>query len=104
MSRTVVQRLADRHERKSATAFGGKLTPASGAGWVHKGDHQTADEVIECKATGKTQITIKAEWLTKVFREATARLKRPIVEFQLAGEHYVVLRRHDYLELRGGEV
>lgn len=100
MSRTVLQKMADRHEKKSASAFGGKLTSNSGAGWVHKGDHQTEDEVVECKATGKTQITIKAVWLTKVFREATARLKRPVVEFELGGEHYVILTRHNYLEMK----
>lgn len=100
MSRTVLQKMADRQEKKSASAHGGRLTPRSGAGWVHKGDVSTQDEVIECKATGKTQITLKAVWLTKVFGEATRKLKRPVLEFSLAGEDYIVLRRHDYLELK----
>ena len=47
MARTVLQKMADRHEKKSADAFGGRLTSNSGAGWVHKGDHQTEDEVVE---------------------------------------------------------
>lgn len=100
MSRTVLQKMSDRQEKKSASAHGGRLTPRSGAGWVHKGDVSTSDEVIECKATGKTQITLKAAWLTKVFAEATAKLKRPVLEFELAGEQYVVLTRHNYLEMK----
>lgn len=100
MPRTVLQKLADRQERKAAEAYGGKVTPASGAGWVHKGDVQTEDELIECKATGKTQITLKAEWLRKVFLEAAARLKRPVLEFQLDGQEYVVLTKHSYMEMR----
>lgn len=101
MSRTVLQKMADRQEKKTAQAYGGRLTPRSGAGWVHKGDVSTEDEVIECKATGKSQITLKAAWLVKVFGEATRKLKRPVLELSLGGEDYVVLRRHDYLELRG---
>ena len=100
MSRTLVQKMSDLQEKKGAKAYGGRATPRSGAGWVHKADVQTADEVIEMKATGKTQVTIRAVWLVKIFLEATARLKRPVLELELAGEHYVVLRRHDYLELR----
>jgi hypothetical protein len=95
--------MSDLQEKKGAAAYGGRTTPRSGAGWVHKGDVQTAVEVIEMKATGKTQITIKASWLRKVFIEATGRLKIPILEFQLAGEQYVTLRRGDYLRLRGGD-
>lgn len=101
MSRTVLQKMSDRQEKKTATAYGGRVTPRSGAGWVHKADVHTEDEVIECKATGKTQITLKAAWLTKVFEEATRRLKRPVVELSIGGQDYVVLRRHDYMELRG---
>lgn len=103
MSRTVLQKMSDLQERKSAEAHGGRLVPRSGAGWVHKGDVSTDVEVIECKATGKTQITLKASWLVKVFGEATRKLKRPVLELSLAGEDYIVLRRHDYLELRGGD-
>ena len=103
MSRTVLQKMSDRQERLTAKAHGGRVTPRSGAGWVSKGDVHTEDEVIECKATGKTQVTIKAEWLVKVFGEATRKLKRPVLALSLAGEDYVVLTRHDYLELRGGD-
>lgn len=100
MPRTVLQKMSDRQEKRSAEAHGGRVTPRSGAGWVHKGDVSTEVEVIECKATGKSQITIKAAWLTKVFAEATRKLKRPVLELSLGGEDYVVLRRHDYLELQ----
>lgn len=96
----MMQKLSDRHEKKAAKVYGGRLTSNSGAGWVDKGDVQTEDEVIECKATGKTQITLKAAWLEKVFREAAGRLKRPVLEFQLHGVEYVVLTRHSYMEMR----
>lgn len=100
VSRTVLQKMADRQERKTAAAHGGRLTPRSGAGWVHKGDVSTEDEVIECKATGKTQITLKASWLEKVFNEAVRKLKRPVLEIELNGVSYVVLNRHHYIELK----
>jgi hypothetical protein len=99
VSRTLVQKMADLQEKRGAKAYGGKTTPMSGAGWSAKGDVHTHVEVIEMKATGKTQITLKAVWLQKVFLEATAKLKRPVLEIELDGKQYVVLTRHDYLEL-----
>lgn len=95
-----MQRMSDRQEKRTAAAHGGRVTPRSGAGWVHKGDVSTEDEVIECKATGKTQITIKAAWLEKVFGEAVRKLKRPVLEIELNGVSYVVLTRHHYIELK----
>lgn len=100
MSRTLVQKMADRQEKRGARVYGGRVTSRSGAGWSDKADVHTQDEVIEMKATGKTQITIKAVWLKKIFLEATAKLKRPVLEFELDGEQYVILTRHNYLELR----
>lgn len=99
MPRTLVQKMSDLQEKRGARAYGGRVTSRSGAGWSDKADVHTADEVIEMKATGKTQITIKALWLQKVFLEATAKLKRPVLEFQLAGKTYIVLERAEYLSL-----
>ena len=103
MPRTLVQKMADRQERRGAAAYGGRTTSRSGAGWSDKADVHTEDEVIEMKATGKTQISIKASWLEKVFVEATAKLKRPVLEFELNGKQYVTLPREEYISLRDTE-
>lgn len=92
--------MSDRQERRSAAAHGGRTTARSGAGWVDKGDVSTEDEVIECKATGKASISLKAAWLEKVFGEAVRKLKRPVLEFSLNDRDYVVLTRHHYIELK----
>lgn len=96
------QRMSRRQEAAGAKLHGGRVTPRSGGG-VIKGDVRTADEVIEYKWTGKEQVTIKGEVLEKVFDEAMAELKRPVVGITVRRQDYVVLPVFHYMELKNGQ-
>lgn len=93
------QRMSRKQEAAGAKLHGGRTTPRSGGG-VIKGDVRTKDEVIEYKWTGKQQVTIKGEVLEKVFDEAIAELKRPVVGLSVRGQSYVLLPEHFYVELK----
>ena len=96
------QRRSIRQERRGERLHGGRRTPGSGAG-VRKGDVRTPTEMIEYKYTGKRQVTIKAEVLEKLFNEAVAELRTPLLGLELNGKHYVVLPEHYYIEQRDGD-
>lgn len=98
MALTRGQRMSRRQEAAGAALHGGRRTPRSGGGPI-KGDVRTDDEVIEYKWTGKQQVTVKGEVLEKVFDEAVAELKRPVLGLSVRGKDYVVLPLHHYVEI-----
>lgn len=63
-------------EKSVAKKLGGSLTPASGAG-QSKGDIQLGDFMLECKSTKTDTLSIRRDWLQKVFREALSAGKTP---------------------------
>ena len=91
------QRMSRKQEAAGARTHGGRVTPRSGGGPV-KGDVRNDEEVIEYKWTGKEQVTIRGQVLEKVFDEALAELKRPVLGIQVRGKNYVVLPEHFYVE------
>ena len=104
------QRMANKHEAEVAGAFGGQVTPMSGAGWVSKNDVYTAFEQIECKATEAFSYSLRVGLLQELEKQALLSGKRMVldIKFQPRGERpgrFVVLTEDDYLELsaRAGE-
>lgn len=87
-------------------ALGGQRHAGSGNG-SRKGDGRVnrgrwyENELIEFKQTGKKQITIKAEDLDKIEREAAVTGRIPALVFELGGKEYVVHTRGDWMEYRG---
>lgn len=79
------------HEAVTARALGGNVQRASGATERHKGDVKTSDFLIENKTRlpssrdGARSMSIKADWLEKISREALAEGKDPALAFQITG-------------------
>lgn len=88
-------------EHKTAKAHGGRRNAGSGATWSRKGDVRTAHTLIENKRTDARQITLKANDLEKIWREAIAEGRIPVIEIEVGGKSYVVLTQSDYLEHMG---
>jgi hypothetical protein len=93
------RRQSQKHEKRLAKAFGGQRTAASGAFWQRKGDVRSDDILIEHKWTGKKQVTIRADVLQKIEREAILDYRTPVLGLHLDGRDYVVLNEEDYLEM-----
>lgn len=79
------------HERKVADTLGGRIQPGSGAFDSHKGDALRAGGkfpiLAECKRTsGHASLSVKAEWLGKITREALAKNRYPALSIQFDDE------------------
>jgi len=79
---------------------GGQTVAASGAFWSRKGDVRSHDLLIEHKWTGKLQVTVKAQVLEKIVKEAILDGRTPVLGFHLNGENYIMLQEDDFLEMR----
>lgn len=102
MARSEGQRQSQKHERRLASVFDGKVNAASGAFWFRKGDVRSDEYLIEHKWTGKTQFTIKSSHLEKIYREAILDNRVPVFGFHLNGKNWVILDEDDFLSLRDG--
>lgn len=68
----------------------------SGAGWKRKHDVRSEGVLWEMKRTGKKQITLKANDLESVRREAILEGRIPLLGFELNGRNYVVVEENDW--------
>lgn len=78
-------------ERKVASAIGGRIQPGSGAFESHKGDALREGGkfplLVECKrTTGNASLSVKAEWLGKITREALAKDRYPALSIEFDAE------------------
>jgi hypothetical protein len=55
---------------------------------------------MEHKWTGKKQVTVKADVLEKIVKEAILDGRMPVLGFHLNDENYVMLDENDFLEMR----
>lgn len=85
-------------ERVTAQLHGGRVQPGSGNTWARKGDVRTKFTLIENKRTDAKQITLKDVDLRKIWTEAWAEGRMPIIGFELSGRRYIVQLEDDYLE------
>lgn len=89
-----------RHEKRLESKYeGGQRSAASGAFWSRKGDVRSRYFLFEHKWTEKKSLSIKAEWLIKVAKEAIMESKIPVLAFHLCGRNYVILSEDDFDEL-----
>lgn len=99
------QRLARRHESRSAEFYGARLTPASGSRDA-KGDAETDDELFEFKHTERLSYGIKMSAWRRHRAAAIISGKRPVMEVEYTRpdgtnpEYVVVIDRDDYLAMR----
>lgn len=94
-----IRKASKAQERRTATAHGGRVQPGSGSTWNRKGDVKTKLTLIENKRTDAKSITLKAADLEKIWKEAWAENRRPVLGFEVGGKNYVVLPEDDYLGL-----
>lgn len=79
-------------EQRTAAVIGGKQQPRSGAGWSKKNDVRSDTLLVENKRTdNRRSITLKADDLEGVSRNAAQRGLTPVLQFDLNGRHYYVL-------------
>lgn len=118
--RRVNKRDSGFHGRKAeeslAKRLKGELQPGSGNLPGAKGDvkliarNQDQDFLIENKATTGASISVKQDWLLKIYQEALETGKIPALAFQFTNEagksekrdRWVALPEHFFKELIGG--
>jgi hypothetical protein len=89
-----------RQEREGMQRFGGVQNPRSGARWDRKNDGRTDWELIEFKRTdNQKSITLHHKDLRALRLHAVVECRVPVLCFELAGEHFVVLPDGDYHEI-----
>ena len=89
-----------RQEREGMDRFGGVQNPRSGARWDRKNDGRTSTELVEFKRTdNQRSITLLHDDLRSLRLHAVVECRLPVLCFELAGEHFVVLPEGDYHEL-----
>lgn len=101
-------RASMKQENEVLGSLGGKRHGGSGAAWSRKGDgrvngaHWTDPNhaLVECKMTGKKQITIKADVVEKIVTEAVLEGRVALLGIRLNGRDYILMEQPDYEELR----
>jgi hypothetical protein len=84
-------------EARVAAGLGARLQPRSGAGWSAKNDASSEKWLIECKRTdNKSSITLKAKDLEGLRTNAARVGKSPVLQFDLNGRGYCVVREEDF--------
>lgn len=76
----------------------------SGAGWVRKADVRTEDFMIENKLKVKADAksySMRAEDLTVLMKRARLEGRVGVMQVDLAGHSYVILREDDFLDIVG---
>lgn len=104
MSRTEDQRRSDKQEKRTAERYRGSVTPGSGRGWKFKGDVHTEHFMIENKTRrpdGKSY-TVNAVDLRDLTKRAIMAGRTGLLQFDLGGHSYVILREDDFLEAIDG--
>jgi hypothetical protein len=95
-SRIRILRQSRKQEERTAKAYRGSRNAMSGAGWVNKNDVKTEDFLIENKFTNnRRSITLKAIDLETLARNAIVSARTPMLQFDLNGRRYIVLREDD---------
>lgn len=94
---------SQKQEGRVMSNLGGVVNPQSGAGWAKKNDGRAGQFLVEAKcrasATAKS-ITIRAEDLLDVERNAVAEGRTGVLTFELLGRDYFVLTGEDFEELK----
>ncbi len=84
-------------EHRTAERYRGSRQAGSGSGWVRKNDVRSEDFLIENKRTdNRKTITLKADDLLALRNKAALEGRTGLLQFDLAGERWVVLHEDDF--------
>lgn len=96
-SRRFIQKKSRKQEERSAKVYKGSRNAGSGSGWLRKNDVRSHDFLIENKLTlNEKSYTIKHIDLKELNERAILQDRIPVLQFDLAGRHYVVLTEDDF--------
>ena len=91
-------------EKRVARQYNGSRTPMSGATWHSKNDVRTDELLIENKRTDNTAgIRLKSKDLEELDKHAAQEGRSAVLQFDLNGKEYVVIRSGFFRELCGQE-
>jgi hypothetical protein len=102
MSRTAVQKKSDAQEKRTAEKYNGSRNIMSGAGWKRKNDVTTERFLIENKTMmnpDAKSYSVKMTDLRDLTKNAIMSNRMPVLQFDLGGHNYVVIREDDFLEI-----
>lgn len=92
-----IQKKSRKQEERSAKIYKGSRNAGSGSGWLRKNDVRSHDFLIENKlTTNMKSYTIKHIDLKELNERAILQDRIPVLQFDLAGRHYVVLTEDDF--------
>ena len=91
---------SQKQEARLAKWYGGRVTPGSGNGWVHKNDVKTPSLSIEAKYTDAKSYSLKLADLIKAEKIALIDGRDSIFTISFSGEEFVILREADYRDQR----
>lgn len=86
-------------ERRIAKRHGGTLNSGSGNQWRRKNDVRSDGVLWEMKRTDKKQITIKADDIEDLRRNATLEDRMPVLHVEIGKRRCVILLEEDYESL-----
>ena len=91
-----------KQESRSAKLYKGSRNAGSGSGWLRKNDVRSHDFLIENKlTTNMKSYTIKYNDLKELNERAILQDRIPVLQFDLANHHYVVLTEDDFQLING---
>jgi len=96
------QKKSVKQEKRTAESYRGSRNAMSGAGWVRKADVRTEDFMIENKLKMDPEAksySLKALDMRDLTKRALLEGRIPLMQIDLAGHRYVVLREDDFLEM-----
>ena len=96
-----LKKVSQKQESRSAKVLGTITTPGSGNKWYAKGDSGSSEILVENKFTYKKSYSLKLKELKKLEKQAGVKMPVFEVQFKPGDETYIVLKRIDFLELRG---
>jgi hypothetical protein len=92
-----IMKASRKQEERSAKIYKGSRNAGSGSGWLRKNDVRSHDFLIENKLTTNTKsYTLKYNDLKELNERAILQDRIPVLQFDLAGHHYVVLTEEDF--------
>lgn len=99
-----IQRQSKKQEKRTANTYRGSRNAGSGSGWLRKNDVRSETLLIENKLTNNLKsYTVKFTDLRDLEKTAIKEDRMPVLQFDLGGKRYVIMREDDLLEMLNGE-
>ena len=90
-------RKSQKQERKTAKTFSGRTQAGSGSLSGSKGDVRSKYNLIECKRTDHSSISIKEAWLDKIRKEAVKEGRIPVLAIEIGKRRYLIMEECHFI-------